>query len=758
MLNWVAALAASDPCIRTISGNVRDSLSKDFVPYVIITVDGNNKGTYSDEKGHFHLDSLCPGTYTIIFKSLGYKTISTTINTEKTAKLTVYLSQQNIELKEVNIEAYKSRSEILQTQASLHGKELNQTRGLSLAESLAGITGVSMIRTGPSISKPVIHGMYSNRVLIINNGVRQEGQQWGSEHAPEIDPFIASELTVIKGAASIRYGSDAMGGVILVAPKPLKKQHGYSAELNLVGLTNNRQGVVSGIFDGNLRQVEGLAFRLQGTYKKAGSSFAPGYNLGNTGFQEINFSSAVRFNRANYEVGAFYSRFNTTLGILRKSHIGNKTDLLNQFESNRNDTSEFSYKIERPRQDISHDLLKVYGNLYGDYGKLNLTYAFQHNYRAEYDAHRPYKNQLGEKPNLEFNLYTNTLDFQWEHSISERLKGSAGIMGMIQANVYTGRKLIPNFTNYTGGIYLIEKYTKDKFQLEGGVRYDYKFLKSYENLGDSISSNNFNWSKTSGSIGASLDLSDDLKLQATLGTAWRAPSINELFIDGVHHGAASYEKGDRTLKEEMEYSFTSHLHYYGERIHGEIGFYYNLIDHYIYLKPDTSVILTILGAYPSFHYTQVNATYFGLDSDLTIGITNKLNLDSKITLVRAENRETNQFLEYIPADKFIHSLTYSLPDFSILEDVELSLTNISVLRSKAPKDTDHLPPPPGYSVFNADLSFSIPVNGTPVSLGIGFNNILNTKYRDYLNRFRYFSDETGRNFIIRAKIPIEISN
>src|SRR6201996_2411013 len=135
---------------------------------------------------------------------------------------------------------------------SVGGRSLQEIRGLSLGESLKGIAGVNSLQTGPSISKPVIHGVYSNRILILNNGVRQEGQNWGNDHAPEIDPFIATRLSVIKGAASIRYGSDAIGGVILVDPKEMPVRPGvFDGELNVVGMTNGRGGAVSGMVEGS---------------------------------------------------------------------------------------------------------------------------------------------------------------------------------------------------------------------------------------------------------------------------------------------------------------------------------------------------------------------------------------------------------------------------------------------------------------------------------------------------------------------------
>jgi len=181
---------------------------------------------------------------------------------------------------------------LTQTQSVLSGADLDKTRGKSLGEALKSVNGVTGLQSGASIVKPVINGLHSNRILIMNNGVRQEGQQWGSEHAPEIDPFLATQITVIKGASGVRYGSDAMGGVVLLEPPPLRAKPGMGGEVNLVGYSNSHQGVASGFLEGSPAAVPGLGWRLQGTAKKAGATETPRYFLNNTGFEEFNWSAA----------------------------------------------------------------------------------------------------------------------------------------------------------------------------------------------------------------------------------------------------------------------------------------------------------------------------------------------------------------------------------------------------------------------------------------------------------------------------------
>jgi iron complex outermembrane receptor protein len=245
----------------------------------------------------------------------------------------------------------------------IEGSDLAETRGQSLGEALKAATGVTTLQTGSSIAKPVIHGMHSNRVLILNNGIRQEGQQWGSEHAPEIDPFMAQKLTVIKGAAGVRYGSDAIAGVIMVEPNPLPDSAKIHGEANLVGFSNGQQGIASGIIEGGLPKKKGWAWRLQGTYKRGADIKTADYYLANTGIQERNFSATIGYNTAHWGTEAYFSYFDTQLGIFAGSHIGNITDLLTAINSSRPNSdytpSSASYTINRPNQDLAHNLFKV---------------------------------------------------------------------------------------------------------------------------------------------------------------------------------------------------------------------------------------------------------------------------------------------------------------------------------------------------------------------------------------------------------------
>jgi iron complex outermembrane receptor protein len=205
-----AVIAQATFCDCFIQGIVRDHHSHLPIPGATVLIEGQNKGVLTDAAGNYRISGLCAGTYILESRIVGYQPVKQTIDLHAGHKEDFDLEEDEVHLHAVEISANRTDAPSSQSLTTLIGSELNLTRGNSLAESLKGVTGVSTLQTGSSIAKPVIHGLHSNRVLIINNGVRQEGQQWGSEHAPEIDPFVAKRLSVVKGAAGVRYGSDAL--------------------------------------------------------------------------------------------------------------------------------------------------------------------------------------------------------------------------------------------------------------------------------------------------------------------------------------------------------------------------------------------------------------------------------------------------------------------------------------------------------------------------------------------------------------------
>ncbi|MFD1143935.1 TonB-dependent receptor [Larkinella insperata] len=748
--------SAQNPCDCFIKGVVLDKDNRQPIPGAAVFIKELQKGTLTDANGNYRIDQLCQGQYTVVSSILGYKEVSQSVKLVHTAEQNVLLTEDDIHLQDVNVTAQRTTALNSQAVSQLEGKALDQTRGQSLGDALRNVTGVTTLQTGSSIAKPVIHGMHSNRVLILNNGIRQEGQQWGSEHAPEIDPFVASRITVIKGAAGVRFGSDAIGGVILVEPAPLPTAKAVHGELNLVGFTNGRQGVASLQTEGGFGK--GFGWRVQGTLKRGGNIRTPRYFLDNTGIAEQNFSASLGYRSSRIHSELYYSRFATRLGIFSGSHIGSLSDLQAVLEQGEPMIkSGFSYAINRPYQQTAHDLLKWKTDWKpASGGTWSLTLARQFDDRMEYDLHRPRNDSLAalNRPELRFRLTTYTGDLIFEHKpVANRLTGSVGVSGFYQFNIMNGRPLIPNFRTYNGGIFWIEKLRLNRWEYEAGLRYDYRHMQVFRYENRVLEKPLFVFQNFSGTVGTMYSMSDQWTTRFNAGTSWRAPNVSELFSDGVHHGAAAYELGDRTLQPEMAFNLSLNTEYTGKRVQAELGLFYNTIRDYIYLKPQAEPVLTIRGAFPAFKYTQTDALYAGLDASLTALLLPKLSGTSKLSLLHVQDQILNQPIVMTPPNRWENSLRYDLGEWAGLQDVFVGAGNLWVARqNRVPANSDFVPPPPAYSLWNLTAGFAIPVSEKrQIDVGLTVTNLFNTVYRDYLNRFRYYADDPGRNASVRLK-------
>ena len=220
-------------CNLSLRGQVLNADTGLPMAYAGIVIKETSQGVQSDEHGHYQLNNICPGEYTVVCSHLGCDHAEQKLNLRSNMVLDIAMKENALTLENLVVTGTTSKKAGTQTSSELSGVELDAGRGLGLGESLKRLSGVSTLNTGATISKPVIQGLHSNRILIFNNGVRLEGQQWGNEHAPEVDPFTAERITVVKGAASVRYGADALGGIILLEPKPIRRDPGIGGELHL---------------------------------------------------------------------------------------------------------------------------------------------------------------------------------------------------------------------------------------------------------------------------------------------------------------------------------------------------------------------------------------------------------------------------------------------------------------------------------------------------------------------------------------------
>lgn len=772
-------------CVLELSGVVNDQDTRARLTDATVLIRELNRSTTTNAKGEYVLKGICPGAYTVVVSHISCKPFVFHIDLKEDLHRDIELAHAAAELQEVVVRG-SAGAGTTAVVAELKGKQLDATRGLSLGEALKSINGVTTLQTGNNIYKPVIHGLHSNRVLILNNGIRQEGQQWGSEHAPEVDPFLANRLTVIKGASSIRYGGDAIGGVVLVEPKLLP--YGTASvlgEINSAFFSNNRQGVLSAMLEGSPSNKKDFAWRLQGTAKRGGSARTPDYWLANSGIQELNMSVTAGKRKEHSGSEFFYSLFSTRIGIYSGSHIGNVTDLMEAIRLGEPPAyikdAPFTYKIDRPYQQVMHHLMKW--KSFKDLGKsarLQFTGSYQFNQRREYDIVRSSSRTA---PQLELGLHTAGLDVVLDHFGHDRLKGSFGVSGMYQLNRYNYRYFIPNYNALSLGVFVAEKYSVGNWIVEGGVRFDHKRLSNvtdnddapFNQLmggelapGEAYGQRNF--TGLSGNFGVNYKL-NNWKFILSGTTAWRAPQVNELFSNGLHHGAARIETGKYNLKTERSYGLAGAIEYSDEKIFFDMDLYSKQIYDFIYLRPSFPPQLTIRGAFPTFVFAQTDARLTGLDIQFSYLIDHHLRLQAKGSMLRARDLKKDDWLIQMPADRYETGAEYLFKDGRKFRQSYMKITLQHVRKqTRVPatgnielpvnggviKASDYAPPPPAYTLTGLEAGTKLDVHHRDLSIIFSVSNLFNIKYRDYLNAFRYFADDMGTNFSLRIKVPLNI--
>lgn len=745
----------AQPCNLVVKGRVADANSVNGLEEATVVVKETQQSVFTDETGRFTLLGLCAGRQTLVISHIGCTTQFVELNLQRDTVIKIKLNHRDKELNEVQITGAKKESHETQSAVVIESKKLDELRGLSLSKTLEGIPGIYSLSTGATIAKPVIHGLHSNRVLILNNGVRLEGQQWGSEHAPEVDPFTAKKITVVKGANSLRYGSDAVGGVILIEPDPLPALHGIAGEVNLAAFSNNAEGNLSATLQGCHHRLPALGWRVQGTYRRGGNSRAPGYWLGNTGIEEGNFSAALGYKKARYGVEAFYSRFQSRIGILSAAHVGNLADLMESIKrQNPLNEATFTYTIGRPYQKVVHNLAKLRAYYQSQHaGDFSLQLAWQNNVRSEYDIPHFYQ-QDKTRPGFYFQIQTINADFEWRHKPVKNLSGVFGVSGVTQTNNIKYGYFIPDLWNFGAGVFAVERWVHNGFEVEAGIRFDYKwahyFVRNTAYTFDTV----LNFYAPSGNIGFEHHVKQNLRWRMNLGSAFRAPAPNELFADGVHHGAATYETGSRTLKPEQSFNLSASIDYQSSFFKMNMELYSNYILHFINLVPVQPPRLTIRGAFPSFNYVQQNAWLNGADIDFSLHPQKGLAFYNKTSLLFARNTETKDWLEQMPPIRFENGVRYTATlSGKKLKEVYGGANVVNVLKQTfLPAQTsDYAPPPPAYWLLNFEAGMAFNFGWNKLALSLNVDNAADFKYRDYLDRFRYYAYARGINCALRIK-------
>ncbi|WP_347374582.1 TonB-dependent receptor [Aequorivita sp. Q41] len=780
----------SQNCNNTLSGTITDLHDGSMLIGATLIIAGTEQAVASDFDGKFTIPNLCNGTYSIQVSHPNCLTkgFSVTINgnTAKTFKLEHHLE----ELNQVTVagKAYRNKSKTI-LENTLSKEELERFSSGSLGDALNSLSGVSSLNSGNTVIKPLINGLHSSRVVIINNGVRMEDQEWGAEHAPNVDVNAVGKLTLIKGAAALQYSGDALGGVIVAEATKIPVKDSLYGKTLLTAASNGRGASFTSQLTKSYRS--GWYASVQGTLKRFGDFEAPNYIVSNTGIFERNASLGVGFNRFDYGITAYYSLFKNEIGILRASHLGGAQDQIRAINSDIPlIVDDFTYNINAPNQDVTHHLARLKGfKKFPGFGKLNMQYDFQRNNRLEFDIRR------GEDKNdasLDLQLDTHTLLLDLEAHQNDALNLKIGLTGKYQNNYAdpnTGvRRLIPDYNKYDLGVYAVADYQlNNQWLLEVGGRFDYttmdvfKFYRTslwdsrnygelfpeivVEELDNQVLTNpKLNYYNSSGTLGATYSFGDVYKLFLNYSVASRAPNPSELFSEGMHHSASRIELGDLRFNSEIGHKVSLTFQKENTVFSFSINPYINSISNFIVIEP-TEIQQTVRGNFQVWEYRQTNAQLLGVDMDASYAFANNFRFHNQFSMVKGYDHTRGEPLISMPPVNIKNEIVYQNPEFN---NIRLSLqseynfrqneypdTNFEVFipETETTETVDVSTPPDAYHLLNFHSSIDFKATKTAtLTVGLGITNLLNTSYRNYLNRLRYYADDLGRNFLLNLKI------
>ncbi len=768
-----------------ISGTATDFHDKTALTNARIQI--GNLSTLSDENGSFSFLAVPEGNYTVTAVHPHCLPFSEEITVNQDMFLTINLEHHIEEIETVHIIGGTVRRGSVVVQ-SLDKEKISRNSTENLGNILSDISGVGTLKTGNNISKPVIHGLYGSRISIINNGVKMAEQEWGVEHAPSIENTAFERINVVKGSGVLKYGGDAVGGVVVLEPKIFPAKDSIMGDVSLSGISNGK-GVKVGA---NLAKIweNRWYVRTAGTYQKLGDLSIPNYTLQNTGTEEhsMNFSFGNRSFVQGFEVS--YSGINQNFGIFRGSHLGGPEDFYNAVTNGNSSVyyDDFQYKILNPRQEVNHHIAKLeaYKRFYS-FGKLSFQYSFQLNNRKEYDIRR---GELSELPSMDLRLMTHQAKL--EHVIErEKWQLESGISGAIQDNFPNpetqARRLIPDYYRYDAGIFSVFQYKFSKnLTGEFGARYDFNRYDSYKYYDESDWESRFadlfpqfvvqtsgsrvltrpilDYHNISANAGISYKPSENWDLKLNVSRASRTPNAAELFADGLHHSASIIERGDLSIQKEEVYHFSVSAKAKLPVLSGlqfEVNPYLMTSDSFVNQVP-VGIQNSNRGVFMIWDYQQTEARIYGIDADLQLDFTENFKWNSQFSALHGDDLKNNEPLILMMSSNFKNSLEFSLDrpsNFYVRLENETFLkqkrfpvrnVNLDLIENGqiVTRTLDTSTPPNGYSIFNAAAGIDVFRN---FNVNFRINNIFNTEYRDYLNRLRFFAPELGRSLILTFK-------
>ena len=713
-----------------ISGTITNTDNKNLEA-VIISIPELQKETISDSNGNYNLNNLPNGNFKIIFSYFGYENqlVSVALKQNETI-LNIILSASTNHIDEIIVSTVfnKLQSENVMKVEHKSVKELQQKGVSTLIEGLATIPGVSQISTGTSIGKPVIRGLSGNRVLVYTQGVRLENQQFGEEHGLGLNDAGIESVEVIKGPASLLYGSDALGGVLYFNPEKFAKANDFETNFSHK-LFSNTLGSNSSL--GVKSSSENWKFLIRGSYNSHMDYKIPnGNQVINSRYNETDFKSGLNYTNSKFSSVLRYNFNQLNLGLPQIDGIQNS-----------------SRKPDYPSQRVDNHIVSLHNKFFLKKSKIEANFGYIFNDRKEFEDNP--------NPILQMDLETFNYDLKYYLPKSGKLETIFGIQGMNQTNKNSGQELlIPDAKTNDVGILVTSNYQGEFNTIQAGFRFDNRKINTNTNgiVGEEgyFESINKNFNSFNASLGYKTNLFQNLSFRLNVASGFRAPNLAELTSNGVHEGSNRYEIGNQNLKSEQNIQTDLNIEYGNSHFELFANGFYNHINNYIFITPNGNTI----DDNDVYDYVQANAKLYGGETGIHFHPhpLDWLHITTSFETVIGQ-QDNNEYLSLIPANKLNGNLRTDIKIKNWLKSgyASLNIEHFFAQNKISQFETKTM----DYSLVNIGLGGTIHLDKVVFDVNLNGNNLLNRNYISHLSRLK--SDEIpniGRNIVLGFNFKI----
>lgn len=728
----------------------------------------------ADGAGGFSFPRPKPGVYAVEVSFLGFDTQRKEFAAaQKPIQLNIVLSGREQLLQTVVITADHAKQENTLSSEHLMLNFIAQQRGGSFAQSIEKLPGLSAITVGAGIAKPVIRGLSFNRIIVNSQGIKQEGQQWGADHGLEMDQFDVEQVEIIKGPASLQYGSDGLGGVINILPGAIPQRNSLSGSVMGLFKTNNSHIAGSAFVAANANDWFATArFSRQdyASFRVPAENFVfngfelPIYNntLLNTGGRENNFNINLGRKTGRGITRVAYSLYDLEAGLFPGAVGIPRSYTLTPRDNNR--------EISVPKQTVAHHKLSLSRLVFWDANHAEINFGYQYNLRREFSFPENHNRFLLNDPNdrlaLQLDLQTFSSNGHLELNPTDTWKTVFGFNAQYQTNRRSGFEfLLPDFRTFRGGVFTIhEKQLNPRLTGIGGLRFDAAsnhttfFEQPFFDSGGTVLGfqraprTNHLFFNVSASGGLNVEaVPDQLYLKVNLGKSFRAPYPNETSSDGVHHGNFRHELGTTDLRSEHGYQLDLGAEWESQRFTASWAGYLNYFDQYIYLKPSGRFVFRP-DAGQTYQYVQNDAVYVGFELDAEWRVRGPWSLHGAAEYVWNRNIDESRPLPFTPPPSVLLELNFKPTRSGALQNLALHLSSHYYFAKTAATVAQNEPLTPDYNLLEAGVNFALPIGRQKVHWSLQGQNLLNRRYFNPLSRYRILNlPEQGRNVMLSVK-------